>query len=93
MNLLAKEAHNVSNPAKIARLINNRTVLEGPEIRAAAITTLGKFALVKPKLALQIQPILETFKTKNMRLNNFIIELLKILTVKLEQEQCFTSMN
>jgi len=59
MNLLAKEAQNIPNPAKIARLINNRTLLEGPEIRAAAITTLGKFAQTKPKLIPQIKPILE----------------------------------
>lgn len=59
MNLLAKEAQNIPNPAKIARLINNRTLLEGPEIRAAAITTLGKFAQTKPKLVNQIRPILE----------------------------------
>jgi len=59
MNLLAKEAQNIPNPAKIARLINNRTLLEGPEIRAAAITTLGKFAQTKPKLVNQIKPILE----------------------------------
>lgn len=60
MNLLAKEAQNIPNPAKIARLINNRTVLEGPEIRAAAISTLGKFALSKSKLIPQIKPVLET---------------------------------
>ena len=61
MNLLAKEAANIANPAKIVRLINNRTVLEGPEIRAAATTTLGKFALAKPKLVSQIKPALETY--------------------------------
>lgn len=60
MNLLAKEAQNISNPGKLARLINNRTVLEGPEIRAAAITTLGKLVLNKNKLVPQIQPVLET---------------------------------
>ena len=59
MNLLAREAENISNPFKMIRFINNRIVLENSDIRAAAITTLGKFALSKPDLIPSIKPILE----------------------------------
>ena len=59
MNLLAREAENIANPFKMIRFINNRIVLENPDIRAAAVTTLGKFALSKPELIPSIKPILE----------------------------------
>jgi len=60
MNLLAREAGNVANPAKFVRLIYNRFILEDSNIRATAISTLGKFALEKHSLIGQIRKILET---------------------------------
>lgn len=60
MNLLAREAGNIAHPAKFVRLIYNRVVLENPNIRATAITTLGKFALEKHQLISQIKIMLES---------------------------------
>jgi len=59
MNLLAREASNIAHPTKFIRLINNRVCLENADIRAAAITTLGKFALDKPNLIPQIKTIIQ----------------------------------
>lgn len=59
MNLLAREAGNITHPAKFIRLINNRVVLENSNIRATAVTTLGKFALEKHQLIPQIKIMLE----------------------------------
>jgi len=60
MNLLAREAANVAHPAKFVRLIYNRFILEDSNIRATAISTLGKFALEKHSLIPQIKKILDT---------------------------------
>ena len=58
MNLLAREASTIQNPYKFVRLINNRIVLENSDIRAAAITTLGRFAVGKPSMIPEIKSIL-----------------------------------
>ena len=58
MNLLAREASTIQNPYKFVRLINNRIVLENSDIRAAAITTLGRFAVGKPSMITEIKSIL-----------------------------------
>lgn len=58
MNLLAREASNILYPAKFVRLINNRVVLENADIRAAAVTTLGKFALEKHQLIPDVRAII-----------------------------------
>lgn len=59
MNLLAREAGSLTHPTKFIRLINNRIVLENSDIRATAVTTLGKFALEKKQLISQVKPMLE----------------------------------
>jgi coatomer protein complex subunit gamma len=59
MNLLAREASNITNPHKFVRLINNRIVLESADIRAAAITTLGRFATGRKAMIPEIKTILE----------------------------------
>lgn len=59
MNLIARESDKIVNHAKFIRLINNRVVLENSDIRAAAVTTLGKFALAKHELIPQIKYIIE----------------------------------
>lgn len=59
MNLLAREAGNLTHPTKFIRLINNRIVLENSDIRATAVTTLGKFCLEKKQLISQVKPMLE----------------------------------
>jgi len=61
MNLLAREAVNLTHPAKFVRLIYNRYVLENSNIRATAITTLGKFAVEKHQLIPQIKRMLEEY--------------------------------
>lgn len=59
MNLLAREAGNLTHPAKFVRLIYNRAILENSNIRATAITTLGKFSIEKHQLIPQIRRMLE----------------------------------
>ncbi len=47
------------NPFRFIRFINNRLILEDSEIRAAAVSTLGKFSLKYEELRENIKHILE----------------------------------
>ncbi len=60
MDLISKESifSNVC-PSRYVRYINNRLILEDSEIRAAAVSILGKFSLKYENLTKNIYNILE----------------------------------
>jgi coatomer subunit gamma len=49
----------VDKSSRIIRYIYNRMVLEGPEVRIAALQTLSKFAVLRPDLKSKIIPLLK----------------------------------
>lgn len=59
LHILAAECINVKKPSKFIRYINNRVILEYPEVRAAAVMALAKIAAQVPSLRRSIVVLLK----------------------------------
>ena len=66
---LGVEGPKASNPAKYIRYIFNRVILENAPVRAAAVSTLAKFAATSEELLPNVLVLLQRFVTLQLGQN------------------------
>lgn len=59
LHVLGERGPKTPNPAKLIRYVYNRVILENAQVRAAAVSTLGSFAVKCPPLAPSIRQLLK----------------------------------
>lgn len=58
LHLLGEEGPKMTNPSRYIRYIFNRVILESPEVRSAAVSSLSKFAAKCPSLSESVKTLL-----------------------------------
>jgi len=70
LNIVSNEAIKLqAAPSKFIRFLYNRLVLEQPDVRASAISSLGKIAIHFPELTLEIKQIIKQYAIFSLRRN------------------------
>jgi len=63
LHVLGDRGYKTPNPAKLIRYVYNRVILENAQVRAAAVSALGAFAIRCPQLAGSIRQLLKRCQT------------------------------